>query len=103
MEHDFLVFYRVVTSNEAHVKVIRVAYPPHEKPRGTILIELLYEALGHPAHRRFPAHGTHYEITGYVELPNAVWNQHAEKDIGLGDGRHGSIHSTPDGWRVDGL
>lgn len=94
MEKSYLVFWYDGTHNVA--TIVPLAHPPHEAPRGSILEELVVEALA-------DAHGmpsADLLVNGVFELPSAAWSQGRSFEIAVGEGIVGSVECTVEGWRV---
>ena len=89
MEQEFLVFW--YDGNDNRVSIVKVKHPPHEKPRGTILEDLLSQPL---------LDQCLVMINGYVELPGAAWNQRAHRELGAGNGQPLSLECGAEGWKI---
>lgn len=92
MDADYLVFW-----NQSHqgpsrnATVVRLSYPPHEMPHGSILEGLVLQDLE-------PVYGRGVKIYGIVELASSMWSPGATRELALGDGRVGTLECTAHGW-----
>ena len=99
MEKHYLVFWRDHARPVAGASglpptasVVRLMVPPHDLPKGTILEELVTDALEETSEGRVI-------LAGVVELPAAVWSNGRCQDLAVG-GRVGSLECTDGQWRV---
>lgn len=91
MHRDFLVFWSVdVIRQRGEPQVVRVNYPPHEEPKGTILEDLLRAAI--------PYAGYPVSIDGAMQLPPQRLGM--SLDLATGTGHIASVECYAAGWRV---
>lgn len=86
-QQDYVAFWN--DGAERRASSVRVVFPPHEPPRGSVLEELIISAL-RVDHADAPT----------VNLHGAISLYGADREIVVGDGRVGSAEFLGDGWRV---
>jgi hypothetical protein len=91
VERDFLVFW-CDFENGNRATVVRLSEPPHDPAKGSILHEMLSDALSQD-------YGAGPVIHGAVELPNANWSPGAFKDVIVGQ-QHVQLECSSGAWRT---
>jgi hypothetical protein len=97
MESDYLVFWNQFSDQfgqpgkARNATVVRLFFPPHAQPKGSILEDLVRESF-------LPERGI--RIYGVIELAPGLWHPGTSYDLALGDGRTGSLEGTANGWVV---
>ena len=100
MEKHFLAFWYDGNGNRA--SVVKVAHPPHDEPRGSILEDLLRDAIA-ATETDFcnqTMAGPDVLLNGAVELQTAAWAAGHCREIVTGEGKVGAVECTGGDWRV---
>lgn len=94
-DKDYIATWRPNRGSHLTASVVRVLAPPHEEPKGTILEELVVDALAD--HHSVEADAI--EVLSVVELPNATWCHGQTREVVVA-GRAASLEAGHNGWRI---